>query len=195
MASSRICSIDGCGKRAEKRTWCAMHYRRWRLHGDTGTVKPPAGGRKKRLIVPACSIDGCGRGVVAKGWCMMHYRRNYKHGDPTARVTPANGEALRYFSGVVAAYQGEECLIWPFSKDKYGYGQIMMEGKRKIVSRLSCEIENGPPPSQNLDAAHSCGNGHLGCCSRRHMRWATRKENVADAKAHGTLKGRLSKPK
>lgn len=190
-----ICTVEGCGKPAEKRTWCSMHYRRWRVNGDVNIVKPNAGGRKKRLIVPVCLIDGCERDAVANGWCGMHYQRNRNHGDPLKRITPANGEALRYFYDVVSSYQGNDCLIWPFSKDKHGYGQLMLQGKRKIVSRLSCEIENGPPPAPNLDAAHSCGNGHLGCCSRKHMRWATRKENVADAIAHGTLKGRRSKPK
>lgn len=38
------CSIDGCGKRAEKRGWCAMHYRRWRVHGDTSVVRKAANG-------------------------------------------------------------------------------------------------------------------------------------------------------
>lgn len=28
------CSIEGCSKPAEKRTWCGMHYRRWQRHGD-----------------------------------------------------------------------------------------------------------------------------------------------------------------
>lgn len=28
------CSIEGCEKIATKRTWCIMHYTRWRNHGD-----------------------------------------------------------------------------------------------------------------------------------------------------------------
>lgn len=39
-----ICSIEGCAKRAEKRGWCAMHYRRWRVHGDTSITKKAANG-------------------------------------------------------------------------------------------------------------------------------------------------------
>ena len=34
MAAQRICSIDGCGKRAASRGWCDPHYRRWRRIGD-----------------------------------------------------------------------------------------------------------------------------------------------------------------
>lgn len=29
----KICSIDGCGKRAEARGWCGNHYQLWRRHG------------------------------------------------------------------------------------------------------------------------------------------------------------------
>jgi hypothetical protein len=34
-------------------------------------------------------------------------------------------------------------------------------------------------------AAHSCGNGHLGCVNPRHLRWATAKENAHDELLHG----------
>ena len=30
----KACSVDECGKRAIGRGWCAMHYSRWRHHGD-----------------------------------------------------------------------------------------------------------------------------------------------------------------
>lgn len=34
------CSVEGCAKASEKRGWCGMHYRRWRIHGSTDTVLP-----------------------------------------------------------------------------------------------------------------------------------------------------------
>lgn len=40
----QICSIVGCDKRSEKRGWCGMHYRRWLVHGDTGTTLKAANG-------------------------------------------------------------------------------------------------------------------------------------------------------
>lgn len=33
MAKS-TCSVDGCDRSVYARTWCTMHYRRWRRHGD-----------------------------------------------------------------------------------------------------------------------------------------------------------------
>lgn len=35
----RLCSIEGCHRRAAARNWCATHYSRWRLHGDPLIVK------------------------------------------------------------------------------------------------------------------------------------------------------------
>lgn len=40
MATSRICSIDGCGKPTNARGWCSAHHKRWLRHGD------PLAGRK-----------------------------------------------------------------------------------------------------------------------------------------------------
>lgn len=34
MSAPKICSIEGCGRPAPYRTWCRLHYRRWRIHGD-----------------------------------------------------------------------------------------------------------------------------------------------------------------
>lgn len=39
MATSRLCLIPNCGKRAAGRGWCSAHYARWQKHGD------PLGGR------------------------------------------------------------------------------------------------------------------------------------------------------
>lgn len=38
VADVMTCSVPGCEKKAEKRGWCAMHYRRWRIHGDTSVT-------------------------------------------------------------------------------------------------------------------------------------------------------------
>lgn len=132
-------------------------------------------------ITRTCSIEGCNRQHLARGWCRAHYLRWFRHGDPLAGGTPY-GEPQEYFRTVVIAYNGDDCLFWPYGKNVYGYA--MMGGE--YVSRLVCEEENGPPPSDNLDAAHSCGKGHLGCVSRRHLSWKTRAENLADKIEHGT---------
>lgn len=29
-----LCSIEGCGRPHQARSWCGYHWRRWRLYGD-----------------------------------------------------------------------------------------------------------------------------------------------------------------
>lgn len=41
MADKPLCKIEGCGKGGKlTRGWCAMHYRRYRVHGDPHYVVP-----------------------------------------------------------------------------------------------------------------------------------------------------------
>ena len=57
----RTCSIEGCTKRAEKRTWCAMHYRRWHKHGDPlGGGVPRFTGDAEATFLARITEDGEG---------------------------------------------------------------------------------------------------------------------------------------
>ena len=133
-----------------------------------------------------CTVDGCSKPHEAKGYCLTHYRRFQRHG--TLAVSRAsNGEHERYFHDVVLAYDGDECLLWPFSHNGNGYGTMRTGSKTVRVSRRVCEHVNGPPPTPKHDAAHSCGNGHIGCCTKRHMSWKTRSENLLERRIHKTF--------
>lgn len=78
-------------------------------------------------------------------------------------------------------HKGEDCLIWPYSRDDKGYGQVSIGGgKIKKAHRVMCEIVNGSPPTSKHQAAHECGNGHLGCFNPRHLKWKTNSENQKD---------------
>jgi len=84
---------------------------------------------------------------------------------------------------------GYECLIWPYAKTNkgygVGYGRTKINGRKQIVSRIICEAVRGAPPTPRHEAAHSCGNGHLGCCTKRHLFWKTPEENWEDRRRHG----------
>ena len=69
------CSVEGCDKSVKARNWCAMHYKRWKTHGDP-LIK--LYGKPKRT----CSIDGCDGIACARGWCSKHHQRWRNHGDP-----------------------------------------------------------------------------------------------------------------
>jgi len=133
-----------------------------------------------------CLIPDCGKPHYGRGWCNAHYQRWWVHGDPLAGSTP-KGEPARYLYEEVLTYNGDECLAWPFARDGSGYGQIRLDSKTYTVSRLVCEATHGAPRTPNLDAAHSCGKGHLGCVTKGHLSWKSRRENVADMVVHGTI--------
>lgn len=180
MADQRICSIDGCNKTSSKRGWCEMHYGRWYRLGD-----PLAGGIFRNKLDDICSIDGCHNKAKARNLCGKHWVRLKDHGDPLGG-RQFNGAAVKYLNDVVLTYCENDCLIWPFNKDRKGYGSCVIGAKRQTVSRYVCQIVHGEPSHEQLVAAHSCGNGHLGCVNPLHIEWKTVQENQADRKIHGT---------
>lgn len=134
-----------------------------------------------------CSIAGCGKPRRRKGspYCSAHYTRWLRHGHPLAVMKTPPGKPLRYLRQVVLQYGGDACLPWPFMRSDQGYGQIVFRGRHRPVSNVVCELVHGPAPTPQHQAAHSCGNGHLGCVTKRHLRWATPVENAADKVLHG----------
>lgn len=138
-----------------------------------------------------CSIDGCGKPLYAHGFCQSHNRRLRLYGDPLATGTPGRPRGLtpsfHYLNEVAVPFKGDECLYWPFKVPKEGYPSFWHNGKSHRAHRYVCEAKNGLPPTAAHEAAHSCGNGHLGCINPGHLRWATRKENAADRSLHGRL--------
>lgn len=133
-----------------------------------------------------CSVQDCSKESAKKGFCGAHYKRWYRYGDPLVTKKIPNGEAVRFFESDVLSYEGGDCFPWPYAKYPSGYGHLSYEGRDVTVSRLVCEKVHGPAPSREHHAAHSCGKGHEGCVNKRHLRWATPKENSADKKGHGT---------
>lgn len=133
----------------------------------------------------SCSIEGCGKPQRARTYCSAHYQRWKRHGDPLEGGTPT-GEPEQFYQDVVRPYEGDDCLIWPYSRSEGGYGLIWRDVRMERVCRLVCEEDKGTPPTPEHEAAHSCGKGHLGCVTRRHLSWKTHAENMADTLVHGT---------
>jgi hypothetical protein len=136
-----------------------------------------------------CSIEGCSKSVRGKGWCQAHYMRWWKYGDvrasdPIEPRVPIGG-ALRFIHDVALKHTSDDCLNWPYVRANYGYGEVAVDGRKRLAHRIVCEVVYGPAPDGKNDAAHSCGNRL--CCNPRHLRWATRAENVADTRQHGTI--------
>lgn len=78
------------------------------------------------------------------------------------------------------------CLIWPFARGDNGYGSFGRSHTFTYAHRYICELVNGPAPSDEHQAAHSCGRGHHGCVNPKHLSWKTPAENQLDRRNHGT---------
>lgn len=132
-----------------------------------------------------CSVPDCGKAARHnRRYCSSHEHRLIRHGDPLGGG-PVVGLPAKHLEEVVLPYEGDDCIEWPFFRMKSGYGQVTYKKRRTLVHRLVCEISNGPAPTGKEDAAHTCGNAK--CVNRRHIRWATRAENIADKWGHGTV--------
>lgn len=94
---------------------------------------------------------------------------------------------MEWIYNVAMTYEGDECLVWPHGQDGNGRGSVVFDGKTTRAHRVVCELAYGRPEDDSLNALHSCGNGHLGCVTKRHLRWGTQLDNVADSIAHGTF--------
>lgn len=137
-----------------------------------------------------CDVDGCEKKHFAKGYCNTHFLRWKRHGNPLAKVATPPGNARAFL--ISLPLQGHGCTIWPHSRDQNGYARIgAKRGETGSVCRIICERIYGPR-GKSYDAAHSCGNGHLGCVSPWHLEWKTRKENMADTLRHGTRLRKLT---
>lgn len=133
-----------------------------------------------------CSVDGCDRKHCARGLCAKHYQRLRVYG--TTELSRAENGAPEQFLRNLKGHTGTECILWPFSIDRHGYGRIGCKQSglpAKTAHRLVCIWEHGLPPFDGAEAAHSCGNER--CVNPRHLRWKSTLENNRERLAHGTL--------
>lgn len=116
----------------------------------------------------------------------MHYKRLKKHGHPLGGgvMRGPDGEIESFLAATLAS-DTDECILWPFGKDKDGYGRLRRKGKSFGAHIYVCTKVHGPRPNKD-DACHSCGNGHLSCITPKHLRWGTRLDNINDSIEHGT---------
>jgi hypothetical protein len=140
----------------------------------------------KSSVVRICCIANCGEPVKTRStMCYAHRYRKEKYGDPLAPTKKApRGAIMKFIHEVVLPSATDECILWRFSKANYGYGELVIAGRKKLAHRVVCELAHGLAPQGKNDVAHSCNNRL--CVNPAHLRWASRAENVADMVGHGT---------
>lgn len=131
-----------------------------------------------------CSIPDCNKPSKARGYCGAHWFRWRKHGDALAGRSP-NGEALRWLLDHVA-YLQLDCLLWPFTTNNKGYGQIWVDERLALAHRTMCFLAHGAPPEDKPYAIHRCGKGHEGYVNPQHIEWGSPADNQRDRIRDGT---------
>jgi hypothetical protein len=98
-----------------------------------------------------------------------------------AERTPRGAAKAFFETHVMEPTDG--CRLWPFSRQASGYGQLSTSVETFTVAVLTCERWHGARP-RGMEVAHSCGV--RACWAGEHLRWATKAENEADKRLHGT---------
>ena len=173
-----ICSYENCGRDVLAKGLCAGHYSQRRKGQDLRPLR-------RRALIVSCSFPGCSNDTSkgSHGYCGAHWLQ----AKAEKELKPLRGFGLKW-QWIVdnAKHGGDDCLVWPFPHSANGRGGVKIDGKHLTAPKAMCTAAHGPPPTWRHQAAHSCGNGHLGCLNPKHLRWATGKENAADRVAHGT---------
>lgn len=123
--------------------------------------------------IKICSVEGCASLVKVKGFCNKHYQRWRTHGN-THRVRTKQGEPLAYLKKLNKASATNECIEWPFSTDRYGYGRIYFNGTATPIGRVILLLQ-GEPPFEGAVAGHLCTT--RACSNPSHFSWITNLQN------------------
>lgn len=132
-----------------------------------------------------CEISDCDLPAKARGLCAMHYTRLYRRGDPLS-VSVARGGPKREIERLISL-RTNECVEWPYAKNRKGYGVINIGGQTVLVSRRVLAIVTGDDGAGKV-AAHAPGICHNPkCVNPSHLRWATTRENAIDRHQDGSM--------
>ena len=168
----KVCSIDECEKPAISRTWCTMHYARWRSSGDPERVAYEI---QKRPADGLCTLEGCDRPYFVSGVCEGHYSRRRRKGDG-AEITPLEDRFYDPEEGFKGRTEPQgDCVVWTGWTDQLGYGRLKSGGKHVAAHRYSWERVNGPIP-EGMFIDHICHNPT--CVKVSHLRIATHAQNT-----------------
>jgi hypothetical protein len=150
--SQRTCSVDGCERPHEAKSFCEMHYDRWRKWGDP--LRTSAG-----YVGVASTQQPTGLSTAERFWAKVD-----KDG-PVPQHVPHLGK----------------CWVWAASLNGNGYGQFWMPEVQRmpmIASRVSWVLHFGAIPDATPFVLHRCDNPP--CVRPSHLRLGDHARNMLD---------------
>lgn len=168
------CSAESCPREATVRGFCKRHYYAARNSGTLARLPV-----EPRLSV--CKVEDCDRKVLKLNLCSRHYKRLRRNGTTEGRPIAEKGEPLQWLRDRVTVLQ-QECLEWPFSKAKAGYGRVYYQGKMHVASRCMAMLVHGDIPA-DIQVRHTCDNPP--CCNPNHLVLGTPLQNHVDSVERG----------
>jgi hypothetical protein len=160
-------ATDDCDKPAFRRGWCAMHYERWKSHGDFTTVKKP--GKARQL--GNCSYGDCDRPSIARDLCTKHYQRWKKFGDPGITKLDRDLTPEERFwakvdkNGPLPEGRPElgPCWLWTAAL-REGYAAFTLDGGHVDGHRVAYRWLIGEIP-EGLQLDHICHSDSTATCA------------------------------
>ncbi|MGA5420221.1 endonuclease VII domain-containing protein [Streptomyces lavendulocolor] len=106
------CGVEGCGRpvRVVARGWCAMHYRRWQTHGETGPAAAHRVHAGPTVTARRCEFPGCTRKYMSRGLCASHNWQRDAGRELTA--LPDRRHAKPHDRNPQGEEQCRTCLAW-----------------------------------------------------------------------------------
>lgn len=102
--------------------------------------------------------------------------RRHVNADPHPELTEA--VTVSRFWRLVKVGEPDECWPWAGDTDGDGYGIFTYRGRRRPAHEMALSFSTGEARHRALDTCHSCDNPP--CCNPAHLRFDTRRSNVAD---------------
>lgn len=178
------CSIDGCGKPAKARSWCGMHWWRWRNHGDANWTPPSPSAE--------CSVEDCDAEPMTRGMCVKHYARLKRTGITELRDLNETLEQAteRFWAKVDKSAGPTGCWPWLGTVTNAGYGQFRYL-RRWGAHRFAYESAKGPIPNGlTIDHVKAWGCARTDCCNPAHLEAVTMAENLRRSEAASAVNSR-----
>lgn len=183
--STKVCGIDGCERAPRKRSWCQMHYSRWRKNGSPhakdqkwvvqdfdacvccgGKIGPDAGFR--RYCSRSCATMGKrprSRSCVSCGSTIDLTKRNERgrlmYSNVAFCVNCRAGVNLRGYVAVLLERDGDSCVLCGDSIDM----------ALRHPNPLSRSVDHRLPRSKGgTEDMSNLGLAHLVCNVRKNAR-------------------------